>query len=267
MVHFSFIITDSLSSFGSTEELRDFLALLKACGYEGVELNLTEPPEVEFGLMSRWLTELGLVVPAFLTGAAYGQGLCLSSPDKAVRYRTVARLICYLDTAKAFDALLVIGLLQGLHNDEADVAIANGRIVAGLREVASAAQERGVKLVLEPVNHLQVGFNNSVAEVLEIIEAVASPALLPMVDTIHMNIEERSLVQPILDCGPALSHVHLCESNGSLFGTGNIDFAPVLAALEAINYDGFASVKVYRGATMEEAARTSIDHLLRLSVI
>ena len=264
MIHYSFIITEPLSSFSSPDQLRGVLALLKECGYEGVELNLAEPPEVDLDRMDQWLTELGLIVPAFLTGGAYGEGLCLSSPDEAVRDRTAARLIRYLDTAAAFDALLVIGLLQGLRSDEPDPDVANGRIAAGLRKVASAAEQRGVQMVLEPVNHLQVGFNNSVAEVRALVAAVGSPALQPMVDTIHLNIEERSLVQPILDCGSELGHVHLCESNGSLFGTGHIDCARVLRALEAIDYDRFASVKVYRGATLEEAARTSIDHLLKL---
>jgi sugar phosphate isomerase/epimerase len=100
-----------------------------------------------------------------------------------------------------------------------------------------------------------------VAEVLRLIAAIGSPAYGPMVDTLHMNIEERSLVQPILDCGTELRHVHLCESNGSLFGTGHLDFAAVLRALREVGYRGFASVKVYRGAGLEEAACTSMAHL------
>ncbi len=82
-----------------------------------------------------------------------------------------------------------------------------------------------------------------------------------MVDTIHMNIEETSLVEPIRECGDRLRHVHLCESNGSLFGTGNVDFGSVLKSLDEIGYRRFASVKVYRGAALEEAAPASIEYL------
>jgi len=74
----------------------------------------------------------------------------------------------------------------------------------------------------------------------------------PMVDTLHINIEETSLTQPIYDCGGALRHVHLCESNGGVFGSGSIDFGAVLRVLDDIGYAGFASVKVYRRATWEE---------------
>ena len=121
-------------------------------------------------------------------------------------------------------------------------------------------------MVLEPVNHMMTGFNNTVAEVLQVVKSVGSPALKPMVDTVHMNVEESSLIQPIFDCGSALRHVHLCESNGALLGTGHVDFAAVLKALEEIDYDGFASVKVYRKATWEVAARSSIESLRALAV-
>ena len=166
--------------------------------------------------------------------------------------------------AKRFNAILVVGLLQGLRSDEADPTIATSRITDCLRQVAASAEQKEIELVIEPVNHLQVGFHNSVSEVRQLVKIVNSPALKPMVDTIHMNIEERSLVQPILDCGSELRHVHLCESNGSLFGTGHIEFAEVLKALDVIGYDRFSSVKVYRGATLEEAARSSIVHLRKL---
>lgn len=260
MIQYSYIVMDLLSSL-SEPQLRRTLALLKESGYEGVELNLTEPPGVDWDRLENWLAEFELVVPSFLTGAAYHDGLCLSSPDAAVRQRTVDRLIGYLDTAKRFGAILVIGLLQGLRSDEPDPKVANRRIADGLRQVASAAEQKQVDLVVEPVNHLQVGFNNTVAEVRELVQTVGSRALRPMVDTVHMNIEETSLVEPILECGSELRHVHLCESNGSLFGTGHVNFAAVLQALDEIHYDRFASVKVYRGAPLEEAAHASIQYL------
>ena len=264
MPRFSYIVMPALTTFRTPDDFHRILVLLKECGYDGVEINLTEPMGIDPGVLTRWLADLGLVIPSFLTGEAYNDGLCLSSPDESIRRRTVERLIGYLDMAREFQAILVVGLLQGLRSDEPDPDAAQPRIVACLGQVAAAAEEKGVEFVLEPVNHLQVGFNNSVGEVRKLVETVGSSALKPMVDTVHLNIEERSLVQPILDCGTELRHVHICESNGSTFGTGHIDFANVLKTLDDIGYDGFASVKVYRGATLEEGARSSIEYLRRL---
>ncbi len=259
-MRYSFIVMDRLASIPAAG-LRHVLGVLRDAGYDGVELNLTEPFGIDPGLLERWLAEFGLVVPSFLTGEAYFDGLCLSSPRADVRRQTVERLIRSLDIARRFGSILVVGLLQGTRRDEPEADVAAGRIAEGLRAVAAQAEARGVDFVIEPVNHLQVGFNNSVAEVNELIRRVGSPSLKPMVDTVHMNIEETSLTQPILDCADSLRHVHLCESNGGRFGSGHVDFAAVLGALRRTGYCGFCSVKVYRHLGVEDAARSSIAYL------
>ena len=263
MTHFSYMIVDSKAFLKS--DIPAIFSHIKASGYEGVEMNITSELLRHLDRIEQCLQANGLVAPSFLTGAAYEDGLCLSSPDEEIRHRTVERLKSYLPIGKRFNAILVVGLLQGLRSDEADPVVANQRIIEGLREVGQAADSLGVTIVIEPVNHLQVGFNHSVAEVRELIAKIDSPALKSMVDTIHMNIEDTSLTQPIHDCGPDLRHVHLCESHGGPLGSGHIDFGSVLRALEAINYEGFASVKIYRKATMEGAIAPSIEYLTAIS--
>lgn len=248
---YSFIVMDPPT--------RDTFATLRDCGYDGIELNMREPFDLDS--VERNLEDHNLVMPSFLTGEAYFDGLCLSSPRAEVRRQTVERLIRYVDIAHRFKSIMVVGLLQGLRRDEPDPAIAATRIRDGLRAVADVAESKSVEFVIEPVNHLQVGFHNSVAEVRNLIAEVGFPAIRPMVDTIHMNIEESSLTQPILDCGSSLRHIHLCESNGGRFGSGHIPFAEVLATLRTIHYHHFASVKVYRHLAFAEAAKSSIDFL------
>jgi sugar phosphate isomerase/epimerase len=265
MIHYSFMVIEGLNTLGDESQVRRLLAFINECGYEGIELNLDLPPAVPFGQLERWVGEAGLVIPSFLTGGAYNRGLCLSSPDPGVRQRTAEHLTRCLEVAMRFKSILVVGLLQGFRKDEPDPARANERIAGCLRQVMDRAEPLGVDLVIEPVNHLQVGFNNSVGEVRQLAARVGSPNLRPMVDTVHMNIEESSLTQPILDCGPSLRHVHLCESNGSLLGSGHIDFKSVLETLDQIKYAGFASVKVYRNAEIQEAARLSMEYLQQLT--
>lgn len=261
MFRYSYIIID----FSKIEDLQATFALLKSCGYAGVELNLTPSVLNRLDEIEGTIAGDGLVVPALLTGAAYEDGLCLSSPDPKIRELTVERLKSYLDVASRFNAILVVGLLQGLRSDEADPVVANQRIAACLHDVGLTALGAGVEIVIEPVNHLQVGFNNSLAEVQRLIAEIDVPVFKPMLDTIHMNIEETSLTEPVHRCGTSLGHVHLCESNAGLFGTGRIDFKSVLDALNSVGYEGFASVKVYRNASLEEAIRSSIEFLRALS--
>jgi len=258
--NYSFILIEPATKLGD-EELKARLHLLADLGYAGVELQLVPTSGAFLDRLDRLLADCRLAVPSFLTGEAYGEGLCLSSSDPAIRKATVERLIGYLPIVKRYAAAMVVGLLQGRASDEPDLALAMARIEDGLTRVAEGAEAAGVDVVIEPVYHLQVGFNNSVAEVRSLIARIKSPALRPMVDTIHMNIEESSLTEPIIACGGALRHVHLCESHGGRFGTGRVDFRSVLDALGEVGYRNWCSVKVYRPHAFSEAARTSIEFL------
>ncbi|MSS72413.1 MAG: sugar phosphate isomerase/epimerase [Candidatus Latescibacteria bacterium] len=262
MFKFSYIMVAPPKDFGPFADFERALGRLAELGYRGVEFSITHPLGFDVDALERALKATGLALPSLLTGWSYfNEGLSLCSPDPAVRDRAVQRLLGHLDVAARFNALLVVGQMQGFRSDEPDEKAANERIVDCLRRVARAAETKGVILVLEPVNHLQVGFNHTVAQALDLIRRVGSPALRPMVDTLHMNIEEKSLTDPILTAGAALTHVHLCETNGSLLGSGHLDFPAVFRALSDVRYDGFISVKIYQGASWEEGASGAMAFL------
>jgi sugar phosphate isomerase/epimerase len=263
-MRFSFLFYDPIPRL---DELDRRMGGLASLGYQGIELSAFYPLPYGMEEVAALAQKHALPVVSFLTGWSYpNEGLCLSSPDDAVRDRAVARLGDYVGQAKAVGALLVMGLMQGLRSDEPDEAKAKGRITEALLRVARVAEDAGVSLAIEPVNHLQVGFHNSAAEVAALVERVGSPAVGYMLDTFHVNIEERSMAEAFRLHGPAIRHVHLCETTGGLLGTGHLDVPGVLSALGEAGYDRFVSVKVYRGAAWEEAARHSMEHLRRCGV-
>jgi 5-keto-L-gluconate epimerase len=259
---FSYIMCDPVAELG---ELARRMSRLAELGYQGVELVATHPLPYDAGELAAVAKRTQLPVVSLLSGWSYAnEGLCLSSPDEAIRDSAATRLIEYVELAQHLGALVVVGLMQGLRSDEPDPAIANRRITETLARASRQAEARGVPLIIEPVNHLQVGFNHTAAEVSDLVDRVGSPAVGLMLDTIHMNIEERSLLETIRSYGGRIGHFHLCESNGGQFGSGNLDFAAVLEALDEARYDKYASVKIYRDANWEEGARSAIEFLRRL---
>jgi sugar phosphate isomerase/epimerase len=243
-------------------ELDRRMGRVAGLGYRGVELTACHPMPyraLEVLALSR---KHGLPVVSLLSGWSYAnEGLCLASPRADVRQRAAQRLTEYAGHAARLGAVLVVGLMQGLRSDEPDEAQANARIAACLGPVAEAAAERGTTVVLEPVNHLQVGFNHTADEAAAMVERVGSPGLSYMLDTIHLNIEERSVLGTIRGHGRRIRHFHLCETNGGPFGTGNLDFRGVLRTLDEVGYVHFASVKIYRKVDWEEAAPTAMTFL------
>lgn len=243
-------------------ELDQRMGRIAGLGYRGIELTASHPLPYPIEDVIALTRKHGLPVVSLLSGWSYAnEGLCLASPRSDVRQRAVDRLIEYAGHAGRLGAVLVVGLMQGLRTDEADETEANERIAACLREVAEAAAERGAVVVLEPVNHLQVGFNHTAAEAAAMVQRVGSPGLSYMLDTIHLNIEERSVLDTIRAHGRRIHHFHLCETNGARFGTGNLDFPGVLQTLDEVGYSHFASVKIYREVDWQQAAQSAIGFL------
>ena len=58
---------------------------------------------------------------------------------------------------------------------------------------------KGVTLAFEPVNHGEVGFHNTIAEVADLVRSLNLPGRAMMVDTFHMNIEEQDLLAPLAE--------------------------------------------------------------------
>ena len=122
-------------------ELDQRMAHVAALGYQGIELVATHPLGYTVADVAALSRKHGLPVVSLLSGWSYAnEGLCLSSPDAAVRDRAVDRLIEYLGHAAHLKTVLVVGLMQGLRSDEPDEAMANDRIAACLRRVAHVAK-------------------------------------------------------------------------------------------------------------------------------
>ncbi|HEV3163917.1 MAG TPA: sugar phosphate isomerase/epimerase family protein [Isosphaeraceae bacterium] len=248
-------------------ELTRRMERLQSLGYQGVELVATHPLGYGVTELAAVAERIGLPVVSLLSGWSYAnEGLCLASPDGRIRDRAVERLFEYVGCASRLQAIVVVGLMQGLLTDEPVAEKAAERIAACLVQVATRAKAQSVKVVLEPVNHLQVGFHHTAAEAQALVARVGSPALGYMLDTIHMNIEERSLLGTIRHHGAQVRHFHLCETNGGPFGTGGLDFPGVLAALNEAGYDHYVSIKVYRHVGWQEAAQSSAAFLKRCGV-
>jgi D-psicose/D-tagatose/L-ribulose 3-epimerase len=242
---FSYVLPDP-STYCDWSEFDGDLACMKQVGYDAVELQIADPALFEEDRVRRSLQRAGCAMCAFQTGSTYySRGNCLCTANETVRRRTIALLKSFVELAARWDALIVFGSLQGRRGDEPDRSVGAGRIVEAMREVGHYASEQNVTLAFEPVNHGEVGFHNTIAEVAEIVRSLNLPGLQMMVDTFHMNIEEQDMLAPLEDIRSILAHVHLSETNRDVLGAGHWPTAEFLGELARIDYRGHCTVGVY----------------------
>ena len=87
-----------------------------------------------------------------------------------------------------------------------------------------------------------------------------------LLDTFHMNIEEPSMAQSIVDAGEHLFHFHVADSNRWYPGAGHIDFAELLRTLTAVGYQGFVSAEMMPFPDPDTAAIKTIEYMRKLEM-
>lgn len=244
-IKFSYVLPEP-SSYPVLDDLKRELACIKECGYDAVEFQIAEPLRFNEEQARKLLDVSGLGMCAFQTGGTYATiANCLSTPDKIVRQRTIELLHRFVELAARWNSVIVFGSLQGRRRDEPDKDIGEKRIMEGLAEIGQRATERGVTLAFEPVNHSEVGFNNTIAEASQLVRSLNLPGVKLMVDSYHMNIEEMDMLIPLDGIADILAHVHLSETNRDVLGTGHWPTAAFLSKLSSIRYIGYCSIGVY----------------------
>lgn len=241
----SVVVSTHQASFAAVAfkgNLRESLISVAEAGYDGAELAVRNAAEVETSLVKETCAELGLAVPAIGTGQMWGEEkLSLTAESADVRRETVRRIGEHVGLAAALGAQVIIGLVRGVFPRPELMDESYRWLEAGLREVCAAAEDAGVRIALEAINRYETAYVNSVADGLELVERVGSPAFGLLLDTFHMNIEDASMVEAIHRAGSRVFHFHVADSNRWFPGAGHINFAALLRALRDVGYDGYIS--------------------------
>lgn len=118
-----------------------------------------------------------------------------------------------------------------------------------LREVAGFARERGVQIGIEPVNRYETHLVNTCEQARKLKDLIGAENVKIHLDTYHMNIEEKDFYEATKLAGDDLIHVHLCENDRGIPGTGQVGWEGIFRALGEMHYDGCAALESFVDGT------------------
>lgn len=197
------------------------------------------------------------------------EGLHFTTPDKAVRQRTVGYLNELIDFCGDLGGkVMVFGSpAQRSTTDGATVEEAKQYFADGLAQVADHAQQRDVKILLESLSKDQTDVVNTLAEAMEIVNKVNHPAIQTMFDFHNTADETEPLDVLIRKYFDHIYHVHVQEMDGTYLGTGNAvhDYVKSFQTLKNLGYDGWVSLEVFDFSPGGETiARESMNTLKKI---
>jgi len=255
------------SALAFKEDFEESIKKVANLGFDGAELAVRNPKDLKVEDVINIIKENNLEVPAIGTGQAWGEeGLSFSDPDETIRKMAVERINNQIIFASHFKAQVIIGLIRGKIEESVSQTEAEEWTIDNLRECTEFAKEYNIRLTLEPVNRYESNFINTLNEGIELIKRVGASNLGLLADTFHMNIEEVSINDSIIQAKDYITHVHFADSNRWAPGCGHLDFTRIVQTLKKISYQGYVSAEILPFPDPDSCARLTAETLDRLNI-
>jgi D-psicose/D-tagatose/L-ribulose 3-epimerase len=224
----------------TTGELDKLAPHVSKLGFDWIEIPIEGLDDLDYTKGAEIIASNGLGVSVC---GAMGPDRDLIHEDVSIRDNGMNYLRACIDACETLGATNLVGPFYSAvgrtwKSTPQERAKDTDLLVENLKKLAAYADDHGVVLCVEPLNRFETSFLNLAVQVVEVVDRVDSPACQIMLDTFHMNIEEKSLGDAIRAAGPRLKHLHSCENDRGAPGSGHVPWDDVAAALKDINYDG-----------------------------
>ena len=253
------------------QDLARICRTVRALGYRGLELapfTLADSVDEISPRRRRQLRETiegeGMVCSGIHWLLVKPRGLHLTTRDRSLRARSWSYLSRLIDfCADLGGQLMILGSPQQRSTrDGMTTRQALSRLADGLAELAPAARDRDVTLLMEAVSSQETDVVSTLAEAVEVVDRVSHSHVRTMFDCHNAADEGGDFLQLVERYWPQIRHVHVNEVDGRHPGTGDLDFERLLRFLRERDYQGWVSLEVFDfRAGGERIARESISYL------
>jgi D-psicose/D-tagatose/L-ribulose 3-epimerase len=234
------------------------LPLIKEAGFDGIEVPLLRPEAFSASSIRRATEAHGLECNAC---TVLVDGLSLISESADVRRRTRLHLEDVAKAAAEAGVKIVagplfspVGYLPGRRRTADEWKWA----VEGFQSVGDTLAATGVTFAIEPLNRFETYFLNTAADAAALAEEIGQPNIGILFDTFHANIEEKNIAAGYRTVGPHLKHVHTCENDRGIPGSGHVEWKEVFQALRDLKYDDWLTIEGFGFALKDLSAAAAM---------
>jgi sugar phosphate isomerase/epimerase len=139
------------------------------------------------------------------------------------------------------------------------------RILPILSELTCYSKEFGVSLLLEPLNRYSTPFCSNAADAIYVSSNIDKDNFAILLDTYHMNIDEKNFSESINKTKKFLKHIHLSDNNRKMPGLGHINFNSIFKTLSKIQYTNYIGLESIFNNNYNLELSKSLKYLNRIS--
>ena len=224
----------------NTEEFGRLAPMVKRMGFDLIEFGIESTSDLDYAKAGDIARANGLGVSVC---AAMGPDRDLIHSDDGIRGNGMDYVRHCIDAAKTVGATNVIGPLYSAvgrtwQSTEDERKRDTDLLVRQLKALSQYAGDRGVGLAVEPLNRFETSFMNLASQAIDVVDRVDHPSCGILLDTFHMNIEERSIGDAIRAAGKRIRQIHTCENDRGAPGSGHVPWQEVATACRDIGFTG-----------------------------
>lgn len=241
----------------------DYLDNIKLChhlGYHAVEIHTPSPENLPIQQLREVCEDLDMSIATIGTGMLYGKyGMSLMDPNASRREEIVKRVRSYIDIAAQLKSRVTIGSIKGNVPKDGNREQHIAWLAECLQQISQYAMDTGIHILLEATNRYENNVLNTSLEIKQFIEVNELKQTLILLDSFHINIEEKKAYDCLRDAGNYLGHIHFADNTRWYPGSGSFNFDAFCESVRAIGYQGILSVEALPLPDSKSVAQHSID--------
>lgn len=213
-------------------------------GFDGVEISLLGVDRDRAEMIGKQAADCGLELKC---STGLGPEADPTSPEENVRAQSIATLTEAIEITKMLGAHGLAGVVAapwGVFDPENKVQRAD-RAAQTLGTLDPVLADANVTLGIEGLNRFESDLTSTAAETCAIARATGSDHIGVLLDSFHMNIEEKDPSAALRAAGDTLVHYHISDNDRGVPGSGHYNFAADAAALRDIGYNGWVVAEMF----------------------
>lgn len=227
-----------------TDDIAPILRTVADLGFDGVEISLLGMTDDKAAALARLIRDHGLSVTC---SDGLSRAADITSEDRDIRAAGLAHLRWAIRTVAALGGAGLAGVVYAPWGvfDHARKTRRRALSAEMLAQVDGDLRDHGVRLGIEAINRFETDLVNTAQEAVTLAQATGSPHIGVLLDSFHLNIEEKDIIAAIALAGDRLFHFHVSDNDRGVPGSGHVPWDGVREGLRAAAYDSWIVAEMF----------------------
>ena len=227
-----------------TDEIAPILGTVADLGFDGVEVSLLGMTDEKAAALDGLARDHGLEVTC---SDGLSREADITSPDPEVRAAGIEYLRWAVRTTAAMGSRGLAGVVYAPWGvfDPANRVERAKRAAEAFAALDADLERHDVTLGIEAINRFETDLVNTAADAVALAADSGSSRVGVLLDTFHMNMEEKDIAAAIVSAGDHLVHFHVSDNDRGVPGSGHVPWPEVRRGLSDIDYDRWIVAEMF----------------------